>query len=130
MVRYTKPDRTPTKKRGFKTKRDATVFLNTTETSKLEGSYIDPSQGKATIGDLAPAWLARQSHLKITTYTSIEQALRIHVMPLWSEVRISDVKRTAVADWVATLSRPDLRQSYFALTGCSWAYWRTPHGTD
>lgn len=105
MVRYTKPDRTPTKKRGFKTKRDANAFLNSMETSKLDGSYIDPSQGKATIGDLSKPWLERQTHLKITTYTSVEQALRIHVLPVWANARIADVKRTDVADWVATLSK-------------------------
>lgn len=104
-VRYVKPDRKHTDRRGFKTKREAQIFLNTVEVSKLEGTYIDPTQGKVTVGELAEPWRARQSHLKITTSTGLEQALRIHVLPVWQNVRVADVKRTAVADWVAAMSK-------------------------
>lgn len=104
-VRYTKPDRKQTDRRGFKTKRGAQIFLNTVEVSKLEGTYIDPSQGKVTVGALANPWHDRQTHLKVTTHTGLEQALRIHVLPAWENVRVADVKRSAVADWVAAMSK-------------------------
>ena len=104
-VRYVKPDRKPTDRRGFRTKREAQMFLNTVEVSKLDGTYVDPTKGKVTVGELAEPWRARQSHLKITTSTGIEQALRIHVLPEWGNVRVADVKRSAVADWVASMSQ-------------------------
>lgn len=103
-VRYRKPGGRQTDKRGFRTKRDAQVFLNSVEVSKLEGTYIDPTLGRATIGELAPAWEARQSHLKITTATGIEQALRIHVLPTWADYRVSEIRPSHVSDWVAKLS--------------------------
>lgn len=49
-VRYRKPDRSQTDKRGFKTKRDAQLFAATVETSKVTGTYIDPTAGRVTIG--------------------------------------------------------------------------------
>lgn len=104
-VRYTKPDRTDTKRRGFKTKRDATLWLNSIEVSKADGNYIDPSKGKVTVGELAVSWRDRQSHLKVTTSTGTEQALRIHVLPEWSAARINEIRRTDVANWVAKLSK-------------------------
>lgn len=103
-VRYRKPDGKPTDKRGFRTKRDAQVFLNTVEVSKLEGTYIDPTLGRVTIGELAGSWYRRQSHLKPSTHEGIEQALRIHVLPIWENVRVSAVRHTDVGDWVADLS--------------------------
>lgn len=56
-VRYTKPDRKRTDRRGFRTKREAQVFLNTVEASKLEGTYVDPTRGKITVEKLRTHWL-------------------------------------------------------------------------
>lgn len=129
-VRYTKPDRKPTDQRGFKTKRDAQIFPNTVEVSKLEGTYIDPTQGKVTVGALAEPWRERQSHLKITTSTGLEQALRIHVLPVWENVRVADVKRTAVADWVAAMSKTRSPPSCFGPTVPCSESWAMRCATD
>ena len=42
QVRYRTPQRSQTKKRGFKTKRDALEFANTVEVEKMTGSYVAP----------------------------------------------------------------------------------------
>ncbi|WP_370544991.1 Arm DNA-binding domain-containing protein [Herbiconiux sp. VKM Ac-1786] len=42
-VRYRKPDRAQTDKRGFKTKREAELFLASVTVSKAAGDYIDPA---------------------------------------------------------------------------------------
>jgi hypothetical protein len=52
VVRYRKPDRTQTKKRGFRTKRDAELFLASVEVSKARGEFIDATAAKALIGPL------------------------------------------------------------------------------
>lgn len=103
MVRYRKPDRKQATKKGFRTKRDASLFAATVETSKAAGTYIDPSAGRARIGELGDDWLARQSHLKPSTRAVVESAWRIHVRPEWATTAVRDVRRTAVADWVARL---------------------------
>jgi hypothetical protein len=60
QVRYRTPQRTQTKKRGFKTKRDAQEFAATVEVEKMTGHYVAPSLGMITVGELAPAWLSRK----------------------------------------------------------------------
>jgi len=44
-VRYRRPDHRQTDKRGFRTKRDADLFLATVEVAKATGEYIDPGAG-------------------------------------------------------------------------------------
>ena len=59
MVRYRQSNNISTKKRGFETKREAEAFAATVETTKLQGSYVAPSLGRITVGELGPAWLIR-----------------------------------------------------------------------
>ena len=59
-VRYYTPNRGETQKRGFKTKRDAEIFANTVEVSKLTGEYVRPALGRVTVAALAPDWLTRK----------------------------------------------------------------------
>ncbi|MFC8039623.1 tyrosine-type recombinase/integrase [Paenarthrobacter sp. NPDC057355] len=103
-VRYRKPDRTQTDKRGFKTKRDAELFLASVEVSKARGEFIDATASKALIGPLGAEWLTRQAHLKPSSFRPVESAWRIHVLPAWGHVSIADVRRTAVQQWVSDLS--------------------------
>lgn len=104
MVRYRKPNQRQATKKGFRTKRDAGLWAATVEVDKSQGTYIDPSAGRTTIGDLGAAWMTRQSHLKPSTLAVVESAWRIHVHPEWSTTAVRDVRRTAVASWVARLA--------------------------
>jgi integrase len=108
-VRYRKPDRTQTDKRGFRTKRDAELFLASVEVSKARGEFVDATASKALIGPLGEAWLARQTHLKPSSFRPVESAWRNHVLPVWGGVAVSDVRKTAVQQWVSelTLGDPD-----------------------
>ncbi|MBS9535043.1 tyrosine-type recombinase/integrase [Mycobacterium sp. M1] len=104
-VRYRTPENKTTRKRGFKTKRDADRFAATVEVSKMRGEYISPSLAKATIGSLGPAWLERQKgHMKPSGFRSYESAWRNHVEPRWAETRIGNVKYSDVQAWVAALA--------------------------
>jgi hypothetical protein len=60
QVRYRTPQRTQTKRRGFATMRAAKEFAATVEVEKMRGEYVAPSLGLITVGELAPAWLARK----------------------------------------------------------------------
>jgi hypothetical protein len=82
LVRYRTPQQTQTKKRGFRTKRDAEDFANTVEVRKLEGNYVAPSLGRVTVVELAPMWLSRkESDVAKSNYRMLESAWRIHVEP-------------------------------------------------
>lgn len=104
MVRYRKPNRRQTTKRGFRTKRDAERFASEIEVAKDRGQYIDPRSARVSVGELGPAWLSRQTHLKPSSYRPLEIAWRVHVEPTWAGHRLSDITHTEVQDWVSTMS--------------------------
>lgn len=104
-VQYRKPDGKLTSKAGFRTKRDAQAFAETTEVSKRQGSYIAPQDAQVTLGELGTDWLVtHQSAVKPSTFHSDESAWRIHVNPKWGTRRIGSIKHTEVAAWVAALA--------------------------
>lgn len=106
MVRYRTPERHQTKRRGFRTKRDAEEFASSVEVQKMRGEYVSYRTSQITIGELAPAWLERQSgHLKPSTRRSLEIAWRVHVLPRWEGVRVAEVTHSAVQSWVTSMGR-------------------------
>ncbi|UYY81990.1 site-specific integrase [Arthrobacter sp. YA7-1] len=107
QVRYRKPDRVQTKKRGFRTKRDAELFLASVEVSKARGEFIDAAAAKALIGPLGEAWLSRQTHLKPSSLRPVESAWRNHVLPVWGGAAVSDIRKTDVQQWVSGLTTGD-----------------------
>ncbi len=104
-VRYRKPDHSQTDKRGFRTKRDAELFLASVEVSKARGEYVDPSSGRLPIGALGQTWLDSQTHLKPSTFRVVEMAWRVHVEPVWGARSIGGVRHSQVQSWVADMSR-------------------------
>lgn len=51
-------------------------------------------------GDIAASHLAfAKLHLK--SYDRVEGCIRIHLLPKWGKVRVTDITRTAVAQWLA-----------------------------
>jgi integrase len=105
-VRYRQPNHKQTKRRGFKTKRDAQEFASTVEVRKLEGAYVAPSLGRITVAEIAPIWLSRkQSDVAKSNYRTLEIAWRVHVAPRWGSVRLSDIDLAEVELWIADLRR-------------------------
>lgn len=102
-VRYTKPDRKPTDRRGFRTKREAQIFLSTVEVSKLEGTYVDPTRGKITVEELGAHWLKTVS-AKESSKRVYETALRVHIYPKFGALPVNGVSRSNVREWVSKLT--------------------------
>lgn len=103
-VRYRTPEHKQTDKRGFKTKRAAEAFAATVEVSKLRGEYVAPSDARVTLGQLGPAWLARQrGHLKPSGYAVMETTWRLRVKPRWGDTAIGDIRPSAVQAWLSDL---------------------------
>lgn len=104
MVRYRKPDRGTTMKRGFRTKRAAEQWANSVEVKKVTGDYVAPSLGRITVGELAADWLARKEQATAPShYRMIESAWRVHVKPPWDKVSVADVDQLDVEAWIARL---------------------------
>ena len=104
-VRYRRPDGKSTDKSGFRTKREATLWLNNLEVAKSEGNYINPAAGKATVRDLGTAWMARQADWKPSYRYTMESTWETHVLPKWGDYQVSKITRADVQEWVAGLDR-------------------------
>lgn len=102
-VRYRKPDRSQTDKRGFTSKREADLFLASVEVAKAKGEFVDATEARATIGQLGIEWVENLSHLKASSSRPLEIAWRLHVQPRWGSTPVSDVRFSAVQRWVTEL---------------------------
>jgi integrase len=103
-VRYRKPDRSQTDKRGFKTRRDAELFAAQIEVAKSRGEFIDASDARVTLHELGAEWLATQTHTKPSTARSVESTWRVHVEPHWGMRRVGEVRHSEIQAWLTTLS--------------------------
>lgn len=103
-VRYRMPDHRSTRKRGFRTKRDAEAFASTVEVKKLTGAFIPETAGRITVAELAPAWLSRKEQsAAASNYRMLESAWRVHVSPKWGRRQVSSVTIVDVEAWVAQM---------------------------
>jgi len=120
-VRYRKPDRHQTDKRGFRTKREAEDFLASVEVSKLRGEWVDPTRSRITVKEWAEAWYEAQLQLKATTLSGYRHSLDKHVLPRWGLMRLVDIGHSDVQAWVSKLSKnlapSTVRQIYLVLSG-------------
>ena len=103
-VRYRKPDHSQTRKNGFRTKREAELFLAENEVSMARGQWIDESQARITVGTLAVDWLTHQTHLKPSSLDPIQRAYRLHVDPLWGGRAVGSIRPSEVQAWITKLS--------------------------
>lgn len=102
-VRYRKPDRSQTDKRGFKTKKEAELYLASITVSKAQGLYVDPNAGGVTIAQLGPKWLEKKSTLKPSAYRPLVLSWRVYVEPKWGRVPVKDVTASDVEGWISQL---------------------------
>jgi integrase len=101
QVRYRTPERTQTKRRGFKTLRDAREFAYTVEVRKRAGSYVKPSAGKVVFGEVAESWLAGKVNLSASTRARYRSALDAHLLPAFESVPLCDLTPARIRRWIA-----------------------------
>ena len=106
-VRYRTPDRKQTDKRGFTTLRDAKTFAATVEVDKLTGSYIAPTAGTVTIGDLAKLWRASLIDTSASWQTRQDSLWRVHVEPQWAHWRVNKITTGEIQMWINKLASPN-----------------------
>ncbi|WP_431218882.1 tyrosine-type recombinase/integrase [Leifsonia xyli] len=104
-VQYRTPEHDLTGKRGFRTKRDAELFLASVEVAKARGEFVDARASRSTIGVLGAEWLANQHHLKPSSLRPVEIAWRLHVEPKWGSRRVGEIRHSEVQNWVTAFTR-------------------------
>lgn len=103
-LRYRKPDHSQTTKRGFRTKREAELYLASAEVSIARGEFVDATAARERIDALGVRWLQHQAHLKPSSRRPIEIAWRVHVEPRWGRTPVSAIRHSDVQAWVSELS--------------------------
>lgn len=119
-VRYRKPDRAQTDKRGFTTKRDAQAFAATVEVSILAGSYVSPTDSRITVATLAEPWLrTKTATLKPSSSQSLRTAWEARVGPEWGDRSIGTIRKSEVQAWLDGIDRSAsiVRRAHEVLAG-------------
>ncbi|HEX4443128.1 MAG TPA: tyrosine-type recombinase/integrase [Galbitalea sp.] len=102
-VRYRKPDTSQTDKRGFRTKREAELFLASGEVSKSRGAYLDPTKARITVGEWMALWISSRNDLRATTRTRVIGIIDTHINPKLGSVAIGDLNRLRVQQWASSI---------------------------
>lgn len=103
-VRYRKPNGASTDKRGFRTKKEARLYLASVEITKAKGEYIDPADSRVHIAHLGKEWLESKTNLKPSSKTSLETSWRVYVEPRWGDTPVGEIKPSHVETWISQLA--------------------------
>ena len=102
-VRYRTPAGRQTQKRGFKTKRDAELFLANTRSSKATGEYVCADAGPGDHRRARAGLAGAQTAAVGVDYRCNPLPWRLHVAPRWASIRVSAVDLLAVEAWITSL---------------------------
>ncbi|GAB2973563.1 tyrosine-type recombinase/integrase [Frigoribacterium salinisoli] len=103
-VRYRKPDRSQTDKRGFRTKREAELFAATVTVDTATGRYVDPSRSRVLVAEWLASWLEGRSDLTPTSRERTLGIVRMHIVPALGERSLADLTHGQVQAWAGGLS--------------------------
>lgn len=94
------------RKKGFDTKKAATLWLAENRVQRATGTYIDESAGRVTVGTLWETFIAaKEVEVKATTASKVRFSWSTYVEKRWGGVQVRAVKTSAVRLWVAELQR-------------------------
>jgi integrase len=97
--------------KSFARKRDAERFLQHAEADKLRGHWVDPRQGRTTVGKLAERWYATTVTLKPKTREDYRSLLHNHILPAFGDQAVASLDTLAVRGWLAGLMSRGLSPS-------------------
>jgi integrase len=92
----------------FTRKRDAQRWLDEVTTARTTGMYVDPGRGRATVGEVAAAYLAGKPSWSESTRLRNTGIVTGHVLPRWGAVPVASVTYEDTQEWVAGLTTAGL----------------------
>lgn len=109
-----------TRKRTFRTKREASTFAAATETDKSRGGLVDPRAGKMTLAEWSDRWIADRPQLRPRTVTEYRGVLDRHVLPALGATELGRLDVAGLRSWHAGLirtgvGRPTVAKAYRVL---------------
>jgi integrase len=118
-VIYRRPDHGQTQKRGFRTKKEAELFLAGVELDKQRGAYIDPARARTLLAEWMEVWLSSRPDMRATTRTRVDGIIRNRISPVLALTQLGSLTRLQVQQWAAQLDgAPDsVRKTVNVLSG-------------
>ncbi len=104
-VLYRRPDHIQTQTRGFRTKRDAELFLANIEVNKSRGAYVVPSKARVLVGEWLDLWMDSRSDWRATSRERARGIVVRHIRPQLGNYPLGALNHQAVQAWASGLSR-------------------------
>lgn len=92
----------------FRTKAEASRFLERTGTSLQRGDWVDPVLGRQTFAEWAHDWQRTAVDLRPTTKDLYGYILRTYLLPTFGPMLMSRIQSLDVRAWLADLSTTEL----------------------
>lgn len=87
----------------FATKRDAEVWLTKKEAEILAEDWSNPDLGKVSFKEYGSDWVNERPGLRPKTVQLYEGLLRLHLVPTFGNLAVSEIKAAHVRKWRKTL---------------------------
>lgn len=120
-VRWRKPDHSQGAKRGFRSKREAELYLASVELDKSKGVWVDPSVGRVTVEQWSREWLERRADLRPTSRERAEGAIARDIVPQLGRYPLAELSHKRCQEWASSLSTrlgpSSVRKSVSVLSG-------------
>jgi integrase len=88
----------------FKRREDGKRFLAKVETSKSQGTYLDPSLGKTTLAQFWAIFLPASAELRPATRDVYERVARLHILPHLGNRQLGSLSKLDVQQWVGIIA--------------------------
>jgi integrase len=103
-VLYRRPDHSQTQRRGFRTKKEAELFLASTELDKAPRVYVDINRSRTRVADWLDEWFARRVDLRPSTRDRMGGIIQRDIVPVLGAYPLGEITPSVVQKWIAELS--------------------------
>lgn len=97
--------------RTFRTRTDAIAYRRQVEHDELIGAAYDPRAARMTLEDWWGRWWPSTVHLRESSRARDESYWRARIKPTLGELRLDEIDRTVLREWIAELRAAGLAPS-------------------
>ncbi|HEY8319769.1 MAG TPA: tyrosine-type recombinase/integrase, partial [Amnibacterium sp.] len=104
---------------GFRTKKDAELFLAITEVAMVQGRYVAPEKARITLSEWLDTWLATRVDMRASSRTRVVGIVEKYVRPQLGAVPLGRITRLQAQQWASGLpgSPQSVRKAVNVLSG-------------
>ncbi|MCI0156385.1 site-specific integrase [Leifsonia shinshuensis] len=100
-VRYRTPGHQQTDKRGFRTKRDAELYLASLELAKARGDYVPAARAGVNFQSWSEKWIDSLVQVKPSTLQGYVSITRGRLQPRWGSTPLNAITHSDIQSWIS-----------------------------